>query len=134
MCIFTYHYSMMNYVVSFDAVASISSGSNSAAWTLLLSFLSEALVFISISQCIPPLLAHSFLSRQFLFDRVIPVPQNLSNEHSTNLLFPVFSNVSPIEGFCLNFSIIPFWHIFLATCLQLSIILICNVPGKLFAL
>ena len=87
----------MDYVVSFDAVASISSGSGSAAWMLLLSFLSEALVFISISPRIPPLLAHSFLSRQFLFDRVIPVPQNLSNEHSTNFLFPVFNNVSPID-------------------------------------
>ena len=105
---------MMNYVVSFDAVASISSGSSSAVWTLLLFFLNAALVFISISPSIPPLLAHNFLSRQFLFDRDIPVPQNLSNEHSTNLLFPVFNNVSPIEGFCLNFSIIPSWHIFLA--------------------
>ena len=96
----------MDYAVSFDAVASISSGSGSAAWMLLLSFLSEALVFISISPRIPPLLAHSFLSRQFLFDRVIPVPQNLSNEHSTSFLFPVFNNVSPIDGFCLNFSTI----------------------------
>ena len=53
---------MMNYVVSFDAVASISSGASSAVWTLLLSFLNAALVFISISPSIPPLLAHSAVS------------------------------------------------------------------------
>ena len=93
------------YVVSFDAVASI--GSGSTVDVILVSFLSRVLVFISISPRMPPLLAHSLLLRQFLLDSVTPVPQILSNEHSTNFFSPVFSSVSLNDGFCLNFSTIP---------------------------